>query len=85
MSRAVRWTTPTKAALKQAKRLKQKLKAVRLKGKLTAYVGSGIKFKGIKIKNASSYTYKVKVTATLNTKRTVTLKRKRLQKPDIEL
>ena len=73
--------TPTKSALKRAKALKQKLKAVTLKGKLRAYVGHGIKFKAIKLKNASNYTYKVKVTAALNPARTLTLKRKKLQKP----
>jgi hypothetical protein len=71
--------TPTKAALKRAKALKQKLKAVTLKGKLKAYLGRGIKFKAIKPTKASSYTYKVKITATLNPTRTVTLKRKKLQ------
>jgi hypothetical protein len=77
--------TPTKSAAKRAKLLKKKLKAVTVKGKLKAYSGSGIKFKGINIKNASSYTYKLKLTATMNPARTVTLKRKKLQKPDIEL
>jgi hypothetical protein len=77
--------TPTKTALKRAKALKQKLKPVAVKGKVKAYVGSGIKFKGITLKNASSYTYKLKLTASLNPVRTVTLKRKKLQKPDIEL
>jgi hypothetical protein len=73
--------TPTKAALKRARALKQKLKAVRLKGKLKAYVGRGIKFKAILQKNAGNYTYKVKVTAALNLARTLTLKRNKLQKP----
>jgi hypothetical protein len=77
--------TPTKSAAKRAKLLKKKLKAVTVKGKLKAYSGSGIKFKGINIKNARSYTYKLKLTATMNPARTVTLKRKKLQKPDIEL
>jgi hypothetical protein len=57
------------------------LKAVTLKGKLKAYVGRGIKFEGIKLKNTSNYPYKVKVTAALNPARTVTLKRTKLQKP----
>jgi hypothetical protein len=52
-----------------------------MKGKLKAYVGRGIKFKAITLKNASNYTYKVKVTAALNPARTLTLKRKKLQKP----
>jgi hypothetical protein len=73
--------TPTKAALKRAKALKQKLKAVTMKGKLKAYVARGIKFKAITLQNASNYTYKVKVTAALNPARTLTLKRKKLQKP----
>ena len=77
--------TPTKSALERAKRLKQKLKPVTVKGKLTSYVGRGIKFKGISPKNALSYTYTLKMTAALNPVRTVTLKRKKLQKPDIEL
>jgi hypothetical protein len=73
--------TPTKAALKRAKAHRQKMKTVTLKGKLKAYLAHGIKFKAIKLKNANSYTYKVKVTATLNPARTVTLKRTKLQKP----
>ena len=73
--------TPTKAALKRAKALKQKLKSVTLKGKLKAYVGRGIKFKAIKLTNTSNYTYKVKVTAALNPARTSTLKRTKLEKP----
>jgi hypothetical protein len=77
--------TPTKAALKRAKAQKQKLKRVTVKGVLKAYSGHGIKFKGIKIKTAGNYTYKVKLTATMNPKRVVTLKRAKLQKPDIEL
>jgi hypothetical protein len=77
--------TPTKTALKHAKVLKQKLKPVTVKGKVKAYVGSGIKFKGITLKNAGGYTYTLKLTASLNPVRTVTLKRKKLQKPDIEL
>jgi hypothetical protein len=77
--------TPKKLALKRAKRLGQKLKAVIVKGKLKAYVGSGVKFKGIKFANAGNYTFSVKVTAALNAKRTVTLKTKKIKKPDIEL
>jgi hypothetical protein len=61
------------------------LKRITVKGLLKAYSGHGIKFKGIKIKTAGNYTYKVKMTATMNPKRVVTLKRARLQKPDIEL
>jgi hypothetical protein len=76
--------TPTKRALKQAKLLKKKLKTVTVKGKLKAYVGSGIKFRGITVKNSSSYTYKLKLTATMNATRTVTLRRKKLQRPDRE-
>jgi hypothetical protein len=73
--------TPTKAALRRAKALRQKLKAVTLKGKLKAYVGRGIKLKTITLQNTGNYTYKVKITAALNPARTVTLKRKSLQEP----
>ncbi len=73
--------TPTKTALQRAKALRQKLKTLTLKGKLRAYLGHGIKFKAIKPNDASRYTYKVKLTATLNPARTVTLKRNKLQKP----
>jgi hypothetical protein len=73
--------TPTKAGLKRAKALKQKLKTLTLRGTLKAYLARGIKFKAIKPKNANSYAYKVKFTATLNPARTVTLKRQKLQKP----
>jgi hypothetical protein len=76
--------TPTKSALKRAKRLKLKLKRITVKGKLKAYVGSGVRFKGITMQNAGTYTFKLKVTSTLNPVRTVTLKRKRLHRPDIE-
>ena len=76
--------TPTTRALRQAKLLKRKLKPLTVKGKLKAYVGSGIKFRGITIKNAGSYTFKLKLTATMNSTRTVTLKRKKLQRPDRE-
>ena len=67
--------TPTRAGLMKAKALEQKLKAVMLKGKLKAYVAHGIKFKAIDLRSASSYSYKVKVTAALNPARTMTLKR----------
>ena len=77
--------TPKKAALKRAKKLGQKLKAVKVKGKLKAYAGGGVKFKGIKFANANKYTFSVKVTAALNPKRTVTLKTKKIKNPDIEL
>ena len=77
--------TPKKIALKRAKRLGQKLKAVTVKGKMKAYVGTGVKFKGIKFANSGNYTYSVKVTSTLNTKRSVTFKTKKIKKPDIEL
>ena len=39
---------PKKIAVKRAKLLGQKLKAVTVKGTLKAYVGTGVKFKGIK-------------------------------------
>jgi len=77
--------TPTKRAVKRAKLLGKKLKPVTVKGKLKPYTAGGVKFKGITIKTASSYTFKLKLTATMNPARTVTLRRKKLQKPDIEL
>jgi hypothetical protein len=67
--------TPTTAALKRAKASKHTLKTLTLNGKVKAYLGHGIKFKAIKLKNAGSYTYKVKLAASLNPARTVTLKR----------
>ena len=73
--------TPTKAALKRAKALGQKLKAVTLKGKLKAYVGRGIKFKAIKLTSTGNYTYTVNITAALNPARSSTLNRKKLEKP----
>src|ERR1044071_715759 len=76
--------TPTKNAIKLAKKLGKKLKKITVKGKVKAYVGTGVKFKGITLKkNASSYTYSVKIAAALNAKRTTTLKTKKLQKPNI--
>jgi hypothetical protein len=77
--------TPTKAAVKRAKLLGKKLKRVTAKGTLKAYVGRGVRFKGISGRTASSYTYTLKLTSTLNPARTMTLKRKKLQKPDTEL
>ena len=77
--------TPTPRALALAKRLKQKVKKVTIKGRVKAYVGTGVKLKGITLKNARSYTYRVKIAAALNPKRTTTLKTKKLQKPNIEL
>jgi len=71
--------TPTKAALKRAKALKQKMKTASLKGKLKAYLGRGIKFKAINRKDANSYTYEIELAASLNPARTVTLKRTKLQ------
>jgi len=71
--------TPTRAGLVRAKALEQKLKAVMLNGKLKANLARGVKFKAITLKGAASYTYKVKVAATLNLARTVTLKRQKLQ------
>jgi hypothetical protein len=76
--------TPTKKALKLAKKLKKKLKPVTVKGKIKAYVSSGVKLKGIPYKKASSYTFSVKVTADMNRARVTTLKTKKLKKPDIE-
>ncbi len=76
--------TPKKIAVKRAKLLGQKLKAVTVKGTLKAYVGTGVKFKGIKFANSGTYTYNVKITAALNAKRTVTLKTKKIKAPDRE-
>ena len=76
--------TPKKIAVKRAKLLGQKLKAVTVKGTLKAYVGTGVKFKGIKFANSGNYTYNVKITAALNAKRTVTLKTKKIKAPDRE-
>jgi hypothetical protein len=78
--------TPTKRALTQAKKLGKKLKTVKVKGRVKAYVATGLKFKGITFKkNARDYTYSVTFAAALNPTRTVTLKTKKLKKPDIEL
>jgi hypothetical protein len=77
--------TPTKKALKLAKKLKKKLKPVTVRGNVKAYVSTGVKLKGIPYKNASSYTFSVKVTADMNRVRVATSKTKKLQKPDIEL
>ena len=63
----------------------QKLKAVKVKGKIKAYQATGVKFKAIKYANSRSYTYSVKITSSLNTKRSVTLKTKKIKKPDIEI
>ena len=75
---------PTKRALALAKKLKKKLKPVTYKGKIKAYVSSGVRLKGIQYKNASSYTFSVKFTADMNQARVKTLKTKKLHKPDIE-
>jgi hypothetical protein len=77
--------TPTKSALKKAARLGKKLRPVTAKGKVKAYLAAGVKFRGITLKNAGDYTYSVKISAAINPKRTVTLKTKKLKKPDIEL
>jgi hypothetical protein len=77
--------TPTKAAVRLAKRHHQALKPVKFKGKIKAYNATGVRFKGIKFANSRSYTYSVKITATLNTKRSVTLKAKKIKKPDTEI
>ncbi|MFL6005239.1 MAG: hypothetical protein ACJ744_03210 [Gaiellaceae bacterium] len=77
--------TPTKAAALRAKRLHQKLRAVKVKGKIKAYTQTGVKFKGIKYANSRTYTYSVKITSSLNAKRSVTLKTKKIKKPDTEL
>jgi hypothetical protein len=77
--------TATATPKKNAKKHNRKLKRITVKGTLKAYVGTGVKFKGITSKTASSYTYSVKVAAAMNPGRIVTLKTKKLQKPDIEL
>jgi hypothetical protein len=77
--------TPTKAAALRAKRLHQKLRVVKVKGKIKAYTQTGVKFKGIKYANSRTYTYSVKITSSLNAKRSVTLKTKKIKKPDTEL
>jgi hypothetical protein len=77
--------TPTKPALARAKRLHQKLRTVTVKGKIKAYAQTGVKFKGIKYANSRTYVYSVKITSSLNAKRSVTLKTKKIKKPDTEL
>src|SRR5439155_13178771 len=77
--------TATATPKKKAKKLDKRLKPVTAKGTVKAYVGSGVKFKGITIKNASKYTYSVKLAAAMNPGRRLTLKTKNLLKPDIEL
>jgi len=77
--------TPTKAAVKLANRQHKKLKPLVVKGKIKAYNATGVKFKGIKYANSRSYTYSVKITSSLNTQRSVTLKAKKIKKPDIEI
>jgi hypothetical protein len=77
--------TPTKRASARARRLRKRLKPVQARGKLTAYLKKGIAFKGIKLKNAANYTYSVKLTATMNPRRSMTFKTKRLKRPDVEL
>jgi hypothetical protein len=76
--------TPKTIAVKRAKLLGKKLKAVTVKGTLKAYLSTGIKFKGIRFVNSGNYTYNVKITAAMNAKRTVTLKTKKIKSPDIE-
>jgi hypothetical protein len=77
--------TPTKAALKLAARQHRKLKPLIVKGKIKAYNATGVKFKGIKFANSRGYTYSVKITSTINPKRVVTLKAKKIKKPDTEI
>jgi len=76
--------TPTKNAVKLAKKLRKKLKPVIVKGKVKAYMVAGVKLKGITYKNSRSYTFSVKVRATMNPARTATRKTKKLLRPDIE-
>ena len=77
--------TPTKAAAGLAKRNHKKLRAVKVKGKIKAYQLSGVKFKNIKYATSRAWTYSVKITATVNPNRSVTLKTKKIKKPDSEL
>ena len=77
--------TPSKVAVTRAKKLGQKLRAAKVKGKIKAYNLTGVKFKQVKYANSRSYTYSVKITSTVNPKRAVTLKTKKIKKPDIEL
>jgi hypothetical protein len=58
---------------------------VKVKGKIKAYTQTGVKFKGIKYANSRTYVYSVKITSSLNPKRAVTLKTKKIKKPDTEL
>src|SRR5262249_13213483 len=77
--------TPTKAAAGLAKRNHKKLRAVKVKGKIRAYQLSGVKFKNIKYATSRAWSYSVKITATVNPNRSVTLKTKKIKKPDSEL
>jgi hypothetical protein len=77
--------TPTKAAVVRAKKLGKKLRPVVVKGKIKAYNLSGVKFKGIKYATSRTYTYSVRIASTVNPKRVVTLKTKKIKKPDTEL
>ena len=56
-----------------AQRKRSKAKPLRVDGKVKAYLGTGVKFPGIKLANAASYTFTVKVAAALNPARTATL------------
>jgi hypothetical protein len=73
--------TPTKNAVKQAKKLEKKLKPLTVTGKLNAYIAHGIKFNGINTATAPRYRYTVGISAALNPHRRVTLKRNRLLRP----
>ena len=44
-----------------------------------------MKFKGVKFANSRGYTYSVKIASTINPKRVVTLKAKKIKKPDTEI
>ena len=58
---------------------------MKVKGKIKAYTQTGVKFKGIKYANSRTYTYSVKITSSVNPKRSVTLKTKKIKKPDTEI
>jgi hypothetical protein len=77
--------TPTKAAVAKAKRVGKKLKKLTVKGKVKAYSSSGVRFAGIKYATSRSYTFSVKIAASLDPKRVSTLKRNKLIPPDREI
>ena len=73
--------TPTRKAVKQAKKVGRKLRPLTVTGKLKAYVARGVKFNGVRAATAPGYTYSVRISGALNPHRRVTLKRNRLFDP----